>query len=98
MLSFSGKGHVSGVHSIGLEIEDWHLQSTWIPCQAPCMCGCSNPPSMRVKAATFTSGCLSVSLSDLPVAPPPFPSGLCSILGLDIIIPSRAPSFALRFS
>lgn len=45
VLSFSGKGHVRGAHSTALEIGSWHLLSTWIPCQAPCMCGCSRTPT-----------------------------------------------------
>lgn len=33
------KAHMRGVPSTGLEIESWHLPSTWIPCQAACICG-----------------------------------------------------------
>lgn len=45
VLSFSGKGHMRGVRSAGLEIESWHLPSTWIPCQASCICGFLYTPS-----------------------------------------------------
>lgn len=44
-LSFSGKGHMRGVPSMGLEIESWHLPSTWIPCQASRICGFIYMPS-----------------------------------------------------
>ena len=44
-LSFSGKGHMRGVPFMGLEIESWHLLSTWIPCQASCICGFIYMPS-----------------------------------------------------
>lgn len=43
--SFSGKGHMRGVSSAGLEIESWHLLSTWILCQASCICGFIYMPS-----------------------------------------------------
>ena len=34
-----------GVPSMGLEIESWHLLSTWIPRQASCICGFIYMPS-----------------------------------------------------
>lgn len=89
VLSFSGKGHMRGVPSMGLEIESWHLLSTWIPCQASCICGFIYMPStLFLKAPALADpSAWNLLPPDLHMASPSLPSGLCSNAG-----PAIAPA------
>jgi hypothetical protein len=85
-----------GVRSTGLEIEHWHLLSTWIPCQTPRICGFIYTPStLLLKAPDL--------MLPLHMAPPPslYPSGLCSHVGglpLPLSLSLPTPCFVFLIS
>ena len=80
-----------GVPSMGLEIESWHLLSTWIPCQASCICGFIYMPSMLLLKAPALAdpSAWNILPPDLHMVSPLLLLGPCSHVGPGI---APAPS------
>lgn len=76
VLSFSGKR----THAWGSFYGTWHLRSTWIPCQASCICGFIEMPSMLLLEAP--------ALSD-PSAWNLLPPAVCRALPSHVSAPLR---------
>lgn len=83
-----------GVPSMGLEIESWHLLSTWIPCQASCICGFIYMPSMLLLKAPALAApsAWSILPPDLHVVSPSLPSPTCSSVGPAVTSPALPPA------
>ena len=77
---------MGGGPSTGLDIESWHLLSTWILCQASCICGFIYMPStLLLKAPALADP------SAWNLLPPRSPHGSPSLLQVSAII-APAPS------
>lgn len=94
VLSFSGKGHMRGVPSTGLEIESWHLPSTWIPCQASCICGFIYMPSMLLLKASALAdpSAWNILTPDLHMVSPCFFHATPAIAPAPIVSHSLSPA------
>lgn len=83
-----------GVSSAGLEIESWHLLSTWILCQASCICGFIYMPSSLLLELPHLLNPLLKPPSPRRLSPLP-PSGLCSSAG-PAIVPAPGTALSLH--
>lgn len=82
-----------GVSSTGLEIESWHLPSTWIPCQASCICGFIYMPSLLLlKDPALAEPSAWNLLPHLRMAPPCFLQVSTPVQGLPLSLSPALPS------